>query len=176
MLSAQSIRVASVVYSEKAALPLVDVEHFVAGLVFGLVDHNDFPYIQTCLSDAKTLDEEITQAIADFAKKDIYSILDGIKMIGKALTELPKDLGECKEMQTDLKLIENWAQIFKHPLALAKTLTGNVWKNLPQIYSDVNQLMTDLTAHEMDDAGKEVADILVLALGPVVPKTEDTLF
>ena len=177
MLTPHSIRLATIAYSEMMALPIKDVEHFVAGLIFGLVNHNDFPYIETCLQDAKTLDEEITQALADFAKKDIYSILDGVKLIGKALTELPQDLGQCKEMQNDLKLIEAWAVIFKHPLALARTLSSNVWKHLPEIYTDVNTLITDLGTHDMTDAGQEVAEILVLSLGPVAEKTvEETLF
>ena len=177
MLNTHTIRLATIVFSEKMALPIKDVEHFVAGLIFGLVNHNDFPYIETCLQDARTLDEEITEALADFAKKDIYSILDGIKLIGKALTELPQDLGQCKEMQADLKKIESWATIFKHPLALARALSSNVWQHLPEIYTDVNTLITDLGTHDMSDAGQEVAEILVLALGPVAEKdVEATLF
>ena len=87
---------------------------------------------------------------------------------------MPTDLGECKSMQDDIDRIEKWAEIFKNPTELIKVLTANIIQNIPTIEQDVMKTMTDISSNEMFYAGEDVADIMVLALGPV-PEMPETL-
>ena len=40
-------------------------------MIFGLIQKDDLPLIQTCLTDAENIDKEINEAVTDFAKGDI---------------------------------------------------------------------------------------------------------
>ena len=51
---------------------------------------------------------EVNEAITDFAKGDIQDIVAGVEVLMKVLSQLPGDLKNCKEIEPDLKRIENW--------------------------------------------------------------------
>ena len=161
------LAVAAVAFTKYAAFNVDDVEHFLAGLIEGLIQKDDFTKIQGCLKDAQKVDEEMTEAIADFSKGDVQDIIKGVQVIGQLLTELPQDLGDCKDMQGDIDRIEKWAAIFKDPSALINTLIANVVKNFQGILADATDIPTEISADNYDKLGEDVADILVLALGPV---------
>ena len=151
----------------KVGLNVNDVEEFLAGMIQGLIEEDDFTKIQKCLTDATTLEGELEAAIADFEKKDLADILAGVKIIGNIFTELPADLGHCQDMQADLDRIEAWAAIFQNPTALAKALQENLMKNISNVEQDIMKLTADVKTDEMFYAGEDIADLLVQSLGPV---------
>ena len=124
-----------------------------------------------CLKDGQQLTDEVSLAIADFEKKDIKDIFAGIKEIGKVFQELPADLTDCKGMSGDITRIENWAKIFTHPLQLLETVAKNAFSNLNAIKTDVTKLTSDYSSQDYYNVGDDVADILILTLGPV-PESE----
>ena len=151
-----------------------DVEQFLGGFIKGTIDEDDLTKIQACLVNAESLEAELEKAVADFEKGDITDIIAGVEVIGQMLSELPADLATCKDMQGDLDRIESWAAIFKDPKALAKVLMANVLPNISQIEQDVIKTKNDITTAELFYAGEDVADLLILALGPV-PASPDTI-
>ena len=165
---------AAVLLNKKAAFPIADVEHFLAGIIQGLIQKDDFKYIQACLADAQVIDEEITEALADFAQKDLIHIIDGVEKIGEVLTQLPKDLGDCEGMKQDVQRIEAWAAIFKNPKQLIQTMVANLLVHYPQVIGDVRSLMSDIGAKDLEKAGEDVSDLLIQALGPVPELPVDT--
>ena len=60
------------------AIDVKGVEEFVGGLMFGLINKDDLPEIQKCLSNAEGLETEITEAVQDFEKKDIGDVIKGV--------------------------------------------------------------------------------------------------
>ena len=145
----------------------VEVEQFLAGLVTGLVQEDDFTKIQTCLVDAYGLERQIQTALGDFMKGDLQDILKGVKEMGAILSEVPADLGDCKAMSGDIARIESWAQIFKDPKALVSSVVKNVLTHGPAIAGDISKTVSDIGNADMTNAGVDVADLLVLTLGKV---------
>ena len=148
------------------------IQEFIAGLVFGLVQKDDLKLIETCLKDGDTLTKEVTIALQDFAKKDLQDILAGVSEIGVVLQQLPQDLGDCTGMQPDIQRIENWAQIFKDPKLLIQTVTSNIIKNYKEITTDIASTYSDIQAQNFYNAGVDIADLMIANLGPV-PKADE---
>ena len=168
------LAVAAVVISQKAAFPIEDVEAFLGGLVNGLVQEDHFTNIHNCLVDAQKVDEEITEAIGDFAKKDIQDIVAGVKVLGGLIQELPDDLNTCEAMQPDLKRIEAWATIFKQPKELVARLISNLMHNYQKIITDAQDMTTQVAQKNFKQVGTDAADILVQTLG-VVPQDPESI-
>ena len=158
---------ATVILSKYAAFNIKEVEQFVGGLVFGFVQEDDLTKIQTCLKDAQTVDEEMTQAIADIMKKDLQDIVKGIEEMATVVGQLTGDLNDCKGMETDIARIEKWAAIFKNPKELIQVLFTNVIKNIKNIETDISSITTDVAADNFWKVGTDAADLMVQAVGPV---------
>lgn len=154
-------------YLYQYAVNLPDAEEFVAGMIMGLIQKDDLKNIQQCMTDGDTVEKEITQAVSDIEKGDISDIIAGVQILGTLVQQLPADLQHCKGMQADLARIEKWAEIFKNPTQLIQTLTTNVIKNFGEITGDVSKIGTDFSGQKYEQAGVDVADILVATLGPV---------
>ena len=83
----------------------------------------------------------------------------------------------CKNIQGDLKKIEVWAQIFKHPKALVSAITKNMLAHYTQVFGDISKVSTDWTAASYYQAGDDVADILTLTIGTVsMADIEESLY
>ena len=130
--------------SRQTGMTKDQIEQFLGGFIYGMIDMDDLTKIETCLKDASTLEAEVEEAVADFEKGDLTDIIKGVELIGKMVGELPVDLGDCKDMQSDIARIEKWAQIFKDPTALVKVLIANVEKNVSLIEQDVLKTKNDI--------------------------------
>ena len=115
--------------------------------------------------------------MTDFSKGDVTDIIKGVEEVGKIIEQLPGDLTDCSDMQSDIAKIEKWATIFEHPITLVETLTKNILKNWTKVLSDVMQTMSDWNSDAYYNAGDDVADILVLSIGPITqaPDLEENL-
>ena len=156
------------------AISLQDAEEFLGGLIYGLIQKDDLKDIETCLQDATTVEQEINDAIADFMKGDIQSIIQGVELVGKLIQELPTDLQDCQAIQGDLTRIENWASIFSDPSKLVETVTTNLIKNFSKITADITKTSTDIAGAQYYNAGEDIADVMVLTLGAVPEKVEES--
>ena len=75
----------------------------------------------------------------------------------------------CQGMDEDIAAIEAWAQIFTQPEKLAKTV-GKRWLfHGKEIKADIAKEEADWSAGNYFDAGKDTADALTAAVGPVYP-------
>ena len=148
-------------------MDVAGVEQFVAGLIMGFVGKDDLPEIQACLQNAGALEAEITNAISDFSKGDLNDIIKGIEETMQIIKELPEDLKTCQDIDSDLAKIEAWAKIFTDPTKLVMTLTKNLLANWSKVVADVSKTESDWNANNFYDAGDDVAELLVLSVGPV---------
>ena len=75
-------------------------------------------------------------------------------------------------MENDIKRIDNWAQIFKHPEELVQTILTNGIKNHEQIVKLADHIEKEWSWGNPEDymyAGTDAAQIVVLTVGKVPP-------
>ena len=151
------------------------VIEFMDGLFFGLTGKEDLPEIQKCMTHVPEVADQITAAIADLEKKDLADIIKAIGEIGTIIQNIPTDFQDCQSssLQNDIARIEKWGQIFSDPKKLVEVVTMNVLKNYSKILADIGKIPTDFSSGDFKDAGDEVADIMVDALGPI-PQMDGT--
>ena len=172
MVNAKIASAVVVALAHYSAFDVHDVEEFLGGMIMGLIQKDDLTKIEQCLTDGEGLEKEVQEAITDFMKGDLQDIMAGVELVGKIIQELPTDLGDCQGMQADIDRIENWAKIFNDPTELVKVLIGNVVQNFATITADITKTSSDIAAADMYNAGIDVADILIAALGPVPAQPE----
>merc|ERR1719263_685461 len=88
------------------------------------------------------------------------------------IATLDTDLQDCTAIKPDLMRIKAWAVIFKDPIALFRKAFANTLMNIDKIHTDIGSIIADAQTDQMHDLGEQLADILVLQLGPI-PKIED---
>ena len=152
-----------------------NVEEFIAGMIFGLIQKDDLSNIQACLTDADTLEKQVEEAIADLSKGDLNDLIAGAKILMQIVQELPSDLKNCESMQGDLNRIVAWANQFSNPQVFIETVTKNVLTHFATITTDINKATSDFTDAKFYDAGSDVADVLVQTLGQVPEVAPETL-
>ena len=157
-----------------AAFSAKELEMFLGGLFKGLLQDDHLDQITACLKDEQTLQQEMTEAVSDFEKKDLMDIVAGVKIVGSILTQVEGDIVDCKGMEGDAKRIENWAQIFKNPKELVSTIFNNALANRQGLANDVTQVAADATSQDFNDMGLTVADIITKTVGaiPTLPHEE----
>ena len=74
-------------------------------------------------------------------------------------------------MDDDIAEIEAWAEIFKEPTVLAKTVSKNWLFHGVQIKKDIATEQADWAAQDYFKAGEDVATILTELVGPVASDT-----
>lgn len=94
MLSLKTAAAAAVV----TTFNIKQVEDFVNGLLTGLVQDDSLDKVKACLTDAKSVETDMTAAIADFKKGDVADIIAGITQIGHLLSTVDADISDCKGM------------------------------------------------------------------------------
>ena len=81
--------------------------------------------------------------------------------------DIPFAYDACTDMQDDINRIEKWAAIFLNPKELVETIFKNTLKNHIQISKDLISLVSTFLIGMYYDSGFDMADFLVLAIGPV---------
>ena len=120
--------------------------------------------IEGCFDAGKPMADAAWIAINDFRQK---KIIEGLSEIGVVLQQLPDAFSTCTSVQDDIAAIEAWSDIFKHPIQLAKTSTKNLLMNGPAVAADIEKQHADWQSGDYFSCGEDVADALVLIVGPV---------
>lgn len=155
---------------------LDDTYNLIAGLIYGLVGDNYLPEIETCAGNISNLTNDVETAIADFNIGSYQSVLDGLYYLGLALQELPQDFTNCSSgLQDDLSRIGDWAHIFIEPVQLAEDVSKNIITNPIKAERDLHRAKKDWNKPDYFAFGEDVADILVLAVGPVPASVTEIL-
>ena len=90
-------------------MTVVNAEQFVAGVIEGLIQKDDLPELQKCLSNTETVQTEVTKIVNELSKGDLTDVIQGVKDAIALISELPEDLVDCKDIQDDVTKITNWA-------------------------------------------------------------------
>lgn len=100
----------------------LSVPDFIAGFMFGLTGDNHLAEIEKCYSGGSTLVDDAQAALTDIKSG---KFINGIQDFGKIIWDLPDALADCQNVQSDLQKIEDWAGVFRDPLALTKEVSKN---------------------------------------------------
>ena len=140
---------------------------FVAGFVFGMTADNHLTEVETCFTGGELMYHEVETGIADIKtggwNEDVQAALE----FGLVALQVPAALKTCKGMTDDVNAIEQWAAIFKNPTELAKTVSKHYLFHKTEIKADIASLESDWSAKMEFKAGKDLADLLTLAVGPI---------
>lgn len=149
------------------------VPDFVAGFIYGMTGDNHLAEIEACYQGGEQIVTDSKAAIADFESGNWFQ---GIKDAGTAWNEVGSAMTTCEGMDDDVAAIEAWAQIFTHPTELAKTVGKHWLFHGSQIKADIATEEADWSAGSYFDAGKDIADALTLAVGPIQSAEFDNFF
>lgn len=146
---------------------LMEIPDFIAGLMYGFTEVNKLTEIETCYEGGVVVDEYIKTAIADLHIGGTDWDLQAVLNFGLAALNVPVMLKTCESMGDDLKAVENWAAIFKHPEQLTASVTKNYLLHRKAIDADISSFKADWAAKEYFKAGVDTANLLTVAIGPV---------
>ena len=167
--------VAAIVANLGFKINLQETEEFIAGIIYGFVQHDDLQEIEKCFHNGQQVEAEIENIVSEFAKKDVTDIVKAVEDTVKLIQEFPSDLEDCKNIQGDLDKIADWAKNIH-----ISAIPGNVVKHLLGITKDIQKIEDDWTAQNYEAAGEVVTDILFKVLGDPkegdIPETPEFLF
>jgi len=165
----KSFAVSAVVAASASAFDVMAVPDFVAGFIYGMTGDNHLTEIEACYQGGDQIVIDSQTAFGDFKSGNFFT---GIKDAGTVWNEVGSAMTTCKGMGDDIAAIESWAKIFTEPTKLASTVGKHWLFHGSQIKADFAQEETDWSAGKYFDAGKDIADALTLAVGPIETSEE----
>jgi len=159
-------------FTEFVGMPIIALPQLVAGLLNGFIGENHLTEIQTCMGDASPVLADVKLVVQDYEAGKMLSLLNDAQTL---VNDLKLAVGDCKSMQDDIAAIESWAQIFKDQTELVSTVTKNALKHPAQLANDIKGAKADWEAQAYYQTGFDLADVLILLIGPVVPVTPEDL-
>ena len=154
----------AIIAASATAFEAVSVPEFIAGFMYGMTGDNHLAEIEACYQGGEQIVTDSELAIADFKAG---SYVKGIKDAGTVWNEVGASMTTCKGMDEDVAAIEAWAKIFTEPATLSKTVAKHWLFHGSQIKADLAKEESDWSTSKYFDAGKDVADALTLAVGPI---------
>jgi len=156
---------------EGLPLPLNAAPEYVAGMIYGFTGTNHLDELNTCMKGGDVMIKDAHEAIHDIKMvMPISACLD----FGKFIWDLPNAIDTCKGMDEDIAAIEAWADIFKQPETLAKTVSKNWLFHGVAIKKDINKEEADWKNQDYFNAGVDSASVITGLVGPV-EQPEDTV-
>ena len=154
-------------------MPIQAPFEFVGGLVKGMIGVNHLTEIQTCATDGEGVVASVETVVKDLLAKDYVKLISDVQTI---VPELKKSLSDCESMTDEIKAIESWAQIFKDQTTLTSTVAKNLLLHPIEIKRDVAAVKADWASSLFFKAGMDAADLVAVAIGPIVVPSEIDLF
>ena len=150
---------------------------FLNGLVLGSLEENHLKEMEGCFTDAEFVAGHMTEAVKDFAAKDLPHIMSGLTEIGDIFLQMPKIFGDCTSgtIKVEAARLAKWAEPFKNPKEESAKIMANVLANYVAMIHDLDVMNQILAKADIVGGGKEAAQILELALGPVPSADPETV-
>ena len=160
---------AAAIAASATAFDAKSIPEFIAGFMYGMTGDNNLTEIEACYQGGQQIVTDSQTAVADMKAGDYFK---GIKDAGTVWNELHSAMSTCQGMDDDVAEIEAWAQIFKQPTTLAKTVAKHWLLHSKKIKADITKEESDWSSGDYFNAGADVADALTLAVGPMKPSYE----
>ena len=163
---AQAISMASVLMLKTPTRS--DIHNLVQGFTSGLIAEESLTSFPLCHAQVLTMVPIIKKAEVD-AKAG--NMADVIADLTQAAALAPQVISVCQGMQTDIARLGQWFSIFTNP-DVASIIEGNLAKSPLKVAKDVADAKNSISADNYNKAGVDMADLSVLALGPIPSASE----
>ena len=162
--SATAADLIAVVEPEVQEFPTKAVVNMLAGVVYGFVDLNELPEFKTCFKASMAQYPHLEKAVQDVMAGHTKDAITEVKALVAAL---PAVIDTCKQITDDEAALAKWAAQFSDLKSAEKILEKNALLHHKAIMADLDSAETDFSAGSYFKSGRDVADIIVKAMGPV---------
>merc|ERR1712032_1043793 len=167
MKYAAALLLATSVYAEELPQDAkMDVLHVVEGVLMGALDA-EFQDIEHCIQDGEAVFTDVKNAYTHLSSKNAKEVVEGLKDIGMALTEIKAAMTDCKDIEKDWTKLATMAAEFSNP----ETAVVHIGKDLLIHGIDIyHEVESSINAWEKDprdyynfgfNIGKAGAQILI---------------
>ena len=115
--------------------------------------------LNSCYDGGQSFIDDVKKALGDIESGDYISAVGDF---GTLVTEMPEALENCKNMNTDLNKISEWALLFTEPYALAQEVMSNYMAHGADIMAGIAKEKRDWADGNYFKAGLETAQVLNL--------------
>lgn len=143
----------------------------------GALDAEGFSDVTRCVTDGVTILKDSQIAVQDFEQGTADSVVAGLKELAEILTVSQSALKDCASLKADWKRLSEMAAIFSSPSSFAYHVGKDLIINGRQIYSEVNNAITDYHSAQWQDFGYNVgmaAAKLIVGDKPVPAPVSET--
>ena len=81
----------------------------------GAIEAEGLDNIEHCITGVSPIISDVKIAIADFKKKNAAAVLDGLKHLGTAVTEMKSEIQYCEGVKGDWEKLVKMVSIFNSP-------------------------------------------------------------
>ncbi len=159
----------------KVTTPGKDALDLVEGLLIGSFGEEAQDAVK-CLEDGEDIVKHIESAIKEFEQGGVTHITQGLKFIGQALEELPKEFKECEHAEGLLDDFEHIIAEFMNPTQLIIHFTKEVMWHGKTITKDISAAKTHINAHQYELGGEDIGHIVNILLVQKVEAILKNLF
>jgi len=108
-------------------LPPVDpfVPDFTAGLIKGFTGNDHKAELEGCMTDLDPIADDLLAVVADAKAHHFLKIAGDLGNVIFMLPEAVSSCGELTSLMADIKVMEDWAEVLKHPTKVAKIASKN---------------------------------------------------
>ena len=152
-------------YSVKFSIK--DAFTFLGGFVVGLTGDSHQPDFTQCAIDGAIIAEEVNWILGYVHQKDYVMV---VKLIIGFIQDLPGTLvSPCKAgIAEEFDLLKDWVEgLFDDVAKLLETVAKNLIMHTETLTRLVGEIEASADADNYYTVGKDVADLLVLATGPI---------
>ena len=134
------------------------LEQIVGGLLKGAIDAEGFTDIESCIKDAEEVFEDAETAIKDFEKKDVASVIAGIKEIAEMMKVVQSGMKDCSSIKADWEKLMKMIAVFDSPTSFAYHVGKDLIVNGKQIYGEITTAVSDYEAGNWGDFGYQIGE------------------
>jgi len=160
------LAVACMLATSTLAFGFEDAIATLAGFMAAIVHKDNLKEMLTCADDSGSLVGDVEELITDVKSFNFVSIFKAIQMSGKIIGEAPFILRECKNIQDDLDIVAQQAQIFGNIGELTERITKNYVWHYSEIMSDFQVANADASQGDYYGFGENMGNAVFTALQP----------
>jgi len=140
------------------------IPDFAGGFMFALLGESDLPEIDACYNGVTPLVSIMEDFITNLLD---FNILAAIEALESFIFHFQLDFQPCTMMSDDMAAVSAYFAQLKDPLSLIPIITKNYLLHQRKISADWADEQLSWSTGDYFQAGEDVGDILVLALGKI---------
>lgn len=108
----------------------IDATELAAGLIKGLVQHENMQALALCFSDHHDFVNDFEFALAEMTSNTSDGLIKGLEMFASKVKYLHINLKECKDSLNDIEAIQTWVSMYLPKEDLSATIMSEVSTHL----------------------------------------------